>query len=59
MDDILAVTGGEEVPPKPGTPEYKALPNGTARAQAKAWHDAHRDEQESLAAALGNTAVES
>lgn len=56
IEDVLAVTGGELIPPKPGTPEYKALPNGTERAKAKAWHEAHREpepEQESLAEALG------
>jgi hypothetical protein len=53
LDDVLAVTGGELIPPKPGTAEYRALPNGGERAKAKAWWDAHKDEQESLAAALG------
>jgi hypothetical protein len=37
---IEAQTGGTEIPPKPGTPEYKALPDGNARAQAKAYWDA-------------------
>jgi hypothetical protein len=43
MDDILAVTGGEEVPPKPGSPEYKALPSGTERAAAKAYWEVKPD----------------
>jgi hypothetical protein len=39
LDDVLAVSGGELVPPKPGTDEYKALPTGTDRANAKAYWD--------------------
>ena len=67
LDDVLTVSGGEEIdgsnitvmmapPPKPGTAEYRALPNGTERANAKAYWDQRKDDapaQESLAAALG------
>ena len=55
FDDILAASGGEEVPPKPGTPEYRALPSGAERAKARAYWDRQKpqDEQESLAVALG------
>lgn len=53
MDDILAVSGGEEIPPKPRTDEYRALPP-LERAQARAyWDRKPQDEQESLAVALG------
>lgn len=37
LDDILDVTNGELVPPKPGTKEYKALPSGVERAAAKSY----------------------
>lgn len=39
--EILAAAGegAEIVWPKPGTPEYRALPNGTERAKAKAYWD--------------------
>jgi hypothetical protein len=40
MDDVLAATGGELLPPKPGTPEYKALPTGADRAKARAYWEA-------------------
>lgn len=55
LDDVLAVSGGEVIPPKPGTPEYKALPSGAERAKARAYWDARKGEpeQETLAAALG------
>ena len=55
LDDVLAVSGGEFIPPKPGTPEYKALPSGAERAKARAYWDARKGEpeQETLAAALG------
>jgi hypothetical protein len=56
IEDVLAVTGGELVPPKPGTPEYKALPNGAERAQAKAYWDAQEKggpQQETLAEQFG------
>lgn len=57
MDDILAATGGEEIPPKPGTKAYRELPDGTARANAKAyWDKKPEPEQESLAEALGGPA---
>jgi hypothetical protein len=55
-EQILAATGGEFIPPKPGTAEYKALPNGTERARAKAYWDGEQKregEQETLAEALG------
>ena len=53
FDDILAVSGGEEVPPKPRTDEYRALPP-LERAAARAyWDKRPQDEQESLAMALG------
>jgi hypothetical protein len=35
LDDVLAVTGGELLPPQPGTPEYKALV-ATEKARARA-----------------------
>jgi hypothetical protein len=49
-----AVTGWRMlVPPKPGTDAYKALPSGTERAAAKAWHEKHPEpEQETLAEQL-------
>lgn len=54
LDDVLAVSGGEVIPPKPGTPEYKALPSGAERAKARAyWDKKPEPEQESLAEALG------
>lgn len=40
MDDILAATGGEEIPPKPGTPEYKALPVADRAAARAYWSTA-------------------
>lgn len=42
--EILAAAGpgAEIVPPKPGTAEYRALPNGTERAKAKAYWDRAR-----------------
>jgi hypothetical protein len=53
MDDILAATGGEEIPPRPKTDEYRALPP-LERAQARAyWDKRPQEEQESLAEALG------
>ena len=53
FDDILAVSGGEEIPPKPRTDEYRALPP-LERAAARAyWDKRPQDEQESLAVALG------
>ena len=39
LEDIVQATGGELLPPKPGTDEYKALPTGTDRANAKAYWD--------------------
>lgn len=39
LQDVLDATGGELVPPKPGTQEYRDLPNGNARSQAKAYWD--------------------
>lgn len=56
LDDVLAASGGELIPPKPGTKAYRDLPSGTERANAKAYWDARKDaepEQESLAEALG------
>jgi hypothetical protein len=54
LDDVLAVSGGEVIPPKPGTKAYRDLPNGTERANAKAyWDKKPEPEQESLAMALG------
>lgn len=53
FDDILAVSGGEEIPPKPKTDEYRALPP-LERAAARAyWDKRPQEEQESLAVALG------
>lgn len=42
--EILAAAGpgAEIVPPAPGTAEYRALPNGTERAKAKAYWDAEK-----------------
>jgi len=40
LDDILAVTGGELVPPKPKTPEYDLLP-ATEKAAARAYWQKH------------------
>jgi hypothetical protein len=57
MDDILAATGGEEIPPKPGTKAYRELPSGTERANAKAyWDRKPAEQQESLVEALGGPA---
>jgi hypothetical protein len=56
LDDVLAATGGEVIPPKKGTPEYDALPSGVERSAARAYWAKHKDpepEQESLAEALG------
>lgn len=55
LDDVLAASGGELIPEKPGTDAYKAL-GATERATARAWwqeHDKAQDRQESLAEALG------
>lgn len=57
-EQILAAAGegAELLPPKPGSAEYRALPSGTERAQAKAYWDRHKaaeGEQESLAEVLG------
>lgn len=44
----------DALPPQPGTPEYRALPNGHERAKAKAYWDARPEpEQETLAEMLG------
>lgn len=58
MDQVLAAAGpgAEEVPPRPGTDAYKALPSGAERAKARAYWDAHKEpepQQESLVSALG------
>lgn len=53
LEDVLAVTGGELEPPKPGTDAYKALPTGTERAAARKYWDAQKAEPETLAEALG------
>ena len=54
MDDVLAVSGGEEIPPRPRTDAYRALPSGAERAAARAYWDARPEqEQETLAMALG------
>lgn len=42
LDDILAATGGELVPPKPGTDEYKAL-TAQEKVEARAWHQLHAE----------------
>jgi hypothetical protein len=53
-EDIERVTGGEIVWPRPGSPEYKALPSGAERAKARAYWDKQPEpEQETLAEALG------
>jgi hypothetical protein len=56
IEDVLAVTGGELVPPKPGTPEYKALP-AQEKASARAYWQEHpepkRPDAEQLRAAIG------
>lgn len=53
LDDVLAVTGGELIPPKPSTDEYRALP-ANERASARAYWQKHPEPvQESLAGALG------
>jgi hypothetical protein len=53
MEDVLAVTGGEEIPPKPGTKAYGALePHQKAAARAH-WAKQPEEEQGTLAEALG------
>jgi hypothetical protein len=53
MEDVLAVTGGEEIPPKPGTKAYGALePHQKAAARAY-WTKPPEEEQGTLAEALG------
>jgi hypothetical protein len=53
MEDVLAVTGGEEIPPKPGTKAYGALqPHQKAAARAY-WAEHKEAEQGTLAEALG------
>ena len=56
IDDVLAVTGGELVPPRPGTDEYRALP-AQERARARAYWQEHaepaRPNAEQLRAAIG------
>lgn len=42
MDDILAVTGGEEVPPKPNTAAYGAL-SAPQKASARAYWQKHSE----------------
>lgn len=57
-EEILAVTGGEIVPPKPGTDEYKALP-AQEKAAARAYHSKPPEPiQETLNEALGTPLVE-
>ena len=49
LESAVELTGGELVdvePPKPGTPEYRALPTGVERAKAKAYHEAHPEPEE-------------
>ena len=58
MEDVLAAAGpgAEELPPRPGTPAYRALPNGVERSRAKAYWESQREPepvQESLVEALG------
>jgi hypothetical protein len=43
---VLEVTGGELVPPEPGSAEYKALPSGADRAKASAFWDKQPAEDE-------------
>lgn len=45
-------TPSDAPPPKPGTPEYKALPSGVERSRAKAYWDAHPEEEPTLAEQL-------
>ena len=52
VDDVLAATGGELVPPKPGTDEYRAM-TPQERASARAYWQKATDSQETLAEALG------
>jgi hypothetical protein len=40
LDDVLAVTGGELLPPKPGTDEYKRLPAPEKAAARAYWQSA-------------------
>lgn len=57
LDDVLAATGGELIPPRPGNPDYKALATGTERAAARAYWERQKaadGSQETLAAALGS-----
>jgi hypothetical protein len=42
LEDVLEVTGGELVPPEPGTDAYKALP-APEKAAARAWHQNHKE----------------
>jgi hypothetical protein len=42
IEDVLEVTGGELVPPEPGTDAYKALP-APEKAAARAWHQNHKE----------------
>lgn len=57
MEDILAVTGGEEIPPRPNTPEYGAL-EPPQKASARAYwakrdkEAAERPDAEQLKAAV-------
>jgi hypothetical protein len=44
IEDVLEASGGELVPPKPGTPEYDALPSGVERASARVYWDARPEE---------------
>lgn len=56
LDDVLAVTGGEEIPAKPGSDSYRALP-AQERASARAYWQEHgessRPDAEQLRTALG------
>jgi hypothetical protein len=53
LEDVLEVTGGELVPPKPGTAEYRAMAPLDRAAAREYWAKQPEPEQESLAEALG------
>lgn len=51
LEEVLEVTGGELIPPKPNTPEYGAL-KPQEKASARAYWATHKDEEPTLAEQL-------